>query len=99
MQVRGDSQLSYDPYNVEIDIDPYPTYKRLRDEAPLYYNEKFDFWGLSRFADVEAALRDSLAELKQTQGRLQLADRLASMGTLAAGVAPVVTKPNQLLCR
>lgn len=58
MQVLGDSRLSYDPYNVEIDLDPYPTYKRLRDEAPLYYNEKFDFWALSRFADVEAALRD-----------------------------------------
>ena len=58
MHVLDESRLSYDPYNVEIDIDPYPTYKRLRDEAPLYYNEDFDFWGLSRFADVEAALRD-----------------------------------------
>lgn len=52
------SELYYDPYNVEIDVDPYPVYRRLRDEAPLYYNEKFDFWGLSRFADVESALRD-----------------------------------------
>ncbi len=58
MHVLDKSRLSYDPYNVEIDIDPYPTYKRLRDEAPLYYNEDFDFWGLSRFVDVEAALRD-----------------------------------------
>lgn len=52
------AELSYDPYDVAIDVDPYPVYKRLRDEAPLYYNEKFDFWALSRFADVEAALRD-----------------------------------------
>ena len=58
MHVLDENQLSYDPYNVEIDTNPYPTYKRLRDEAPLYYNETFDFWGLSRFADVEAALRD-----------------------------------------
>jgi cytochrome P450 len=58
MHVLDENQLSYDPYNVEIDADPYPTYRRLRDEAPLYYNENFDFWGLSRFADVEAALRD-----------------------------------------
>jgi cytochrome P450 len=50
--------LYYDPYDVDIDADPYPTYKRLRDEAPLYYNDRVDFWGLSRFADVEAALRD-----------------------------------------
>jgi cytochrome P450 len=52
------SDLYYDPYDVEIDKDPYPTYKRLRDEAPLYYNERLDFWGLSRRADVEAALKD-----------------------------------------
>jgi cytochrome P450 len=53
------SDLYYDPYDVEIDADPYPTYKRLRDEAPLFYNERLDFWGLSRFADVEAALKDT----------------------------------------
>jgi cytochrome P450 len=51
--------LYYDPYDVEIDADPYPTYQRLRDEAPLYRNERLDFWGLSRFADVEAALKDN----------------------------------------
>ena len=53
------SDLYYDPYDVEIDADPYSTYRRLRDAAPLYYNERLDFWGLSRFADVEAALKDS----------------------------------------
>jgi cytochrome P450 len=52
------SAVYYDPYDVEIDADPYPTYRRLRDEAPVYYNERYDFWGLSRFADVEAALKD-----------------------------------------
>lgn len=52
------SPLYYDPYDVEIDADPYPVYKRLRDESPLYYNEKRDFWALSRMADVEHALRD-----------------------------------------
>jgi cytochrome P450 len=58
MTVTSDSDLYYDPYDREIDLDPYPTYKRLRDEAPLYYNEAHDFWGLSRFDDVEAALKD-----------------------------------------
>ncbi len=53
------SDLYYDPYDVGIDVDPYPTYRRLRDEAPLYYNERHDFWGLSRFADVQSALRDT----------------------------------------
>ncbi|MGV0687362.1 cytochrome P450 [Mycolicibacterium thermoresistibile] len=58
MRVLGGSRLYYDPYDIEIDLDPYPTYRVLRDEVPLYYNDKFDFWALSRYADVEAALRD-----------------------------------------
>lgn len=52
------ADLYYDPYNPEIDKDPYPVWKRLRDEAPLYYNEKYDFYALSRFDDVFEALRD-----------------------------------------
>jgi cytochrome P450 len=43
----------YDPYDFEIDSDPYPIWKRLRDEQPLYYNERYDFFALSRFDDVE----------------------------------------------
>jgi cytochrome P450 len=58
MQVLDSHQVYYDPYDVDIDVDPYPTYRRLRDEAPVYHNERLDFWGLSRFADVEHALRD-----------------------------------------
>ena len=49
----------YDPYDVVIDDDPYPVWKRMRDDAPLYYNEKFEFYALSRWDDVEAALLDS----------------------------------------
>jgi cytochrome P450 len=48
----------YDPYDFEIDADPHPVWKRLRDEAPLYYNEKYDFYALSRWGDVEPALVD-----------------------------------------
>jgi cytochrome P450 len=50
--------LYWDPIDVAIDDDPYDTWRRLRDEAPLYRNERYDFWALSRFADVEAAHRD-----------------------------------------
>ena len=46
----------YDPYDVDITANPYPTYARLREEAPIYYNERYDFWALSRHADVEKAL-------------------------------------------
>ena len=52
------AELYYDPYDVDIDADPYPTYRRLRDEAPLYHNQRLGFWGLSRFDDVEQALKD-----------------------------------------
>ncbi|CAO5188480.1 Cytochrome [Frankia sp. AiPs1] len=58
MPVNSRSDVYYDPYDAEIDTDPYPVWKRLRDEAPLYYNEKHDFFALSRYADVEPALGD-----------------------------------------
>jgi len=48
----------YDPYDFEIDADPYPVWKRLRDEAPLYFNEKYEFYALSRYDDVEQGLVD-----------------------------------------
>lgn len=51
--------LVYDPYSYEIHEDPYPTYARMRDEAPLYRNEERGFWALSRHTDVLAAFRDS----------------------------------------
>jgi cytochrome P450 len=51
--------VRYDPYDYAIHEDPYPTYARLRDEAPLYYNDDLDFWALSRHADVVAAFRDA----------------------------------------
>ena len=54
----AETELYYDPYDFEIDTDPYPIWRRLQDEAPLYYNEKYDFYALSRFDDVEAALKD-----------------------------------------
>jgi hypothetical protein len=47
------ADLYYDPYDWGIDTDPYPVWRRLRDEAPLYYNERYDFFALSRFDDVE----------------------------------------------
>lgn len=53
------NDLHYDPWNVDIDLDPYPTYRRLRDECPIYYNERHNFWGVSRYADVDAALKDT----------------------------------------
>ena len=53
-----ESTVYYDPYDADINADPYPTFQRLRDEAPIYYNEQYDVWVLSRHADVEKGLVD-----------------------------------------
>jgi cytochrome P450 len=55
---RLDQDLYWDPFDVELDTAPYDTWRRMRDEAPVYRNERHDFWALSRFADVNAAHRD-----------------------------------------
>jgi cytochrome P450 len=47
------ADVYYDPFDSAIRADPYPVYRRLREEAPLYYNERYDFYVVSRFADVE----------------------------------------------
>jgi cytochrome P450 len=56
MTIANDTAVYYDPYDADITADPYPTYARLREEAPIYNNERYDFWALSRHADVEKAL-------------------------------------------
>jgi cytochrome P450 len=52
-------RVHYSPYDYATHEDPYPTYARLRAEAPLYRNDELDFWALSRHADVAAAFRDT----------------------------------------
>ncbi|MGK8507723.1 cytochrome P450 [Nocardia asiatica] len=59
--------LVFDPYDYGFHEDPYPTYRRLREEAPLYHNPDLGFWALSRHADVTGAFRDS-ARLSSANG-------------------------------
>ena len=58
MTTSTESDIHFDPYDVELIADPYPMFARLRDEAPLYHNAEYDFFALSRFADVTKALVD-----------------------------------------
>jgi cytochrome P450 len=58
MSASASGAVYYDPYKVEISANPYPVFKRLREEAPLYYNQEHDFYAVSRFADVESGLKD-----------------------------------------
>jgi cytochrome P450 len=50
--------IYWDPFDPALRDDPYPLWKRLRDEAPAYHNTRHGFWVLSRYADVEAAHKD-----------------------------------------
>ncbi|AFN62812.1 Probable cytochrome P450 [Mycobacteroides abscessus] len=53
--------LVFDPYDYDFHEDPYPYYRRLRDEAPLYRNDDLKFWALSRHHDVLQGFRNSEA--------------------------------------
>ncbi|AYE97891.1 cytochrome P450 [Mycobacterium paragordonae] len=55
----GDPELILDPYDYDFHEDPYPYYRRLRDEAPLYHNEALGFWAVSRHSDVHQGFRNS----------------------------------------
>jgi cytochrome P450 len=55
--VSGDPVV-FDPYSDDYFDSPFETYRRMRDEAPLYYSEKYGFWALTRYDDVTAAIRD-----------------------------------------
>jgi cytochrome P450 len=50
--------LRWDPFDESLKDDPHAVWKRLRDEAPVYYNDEYDFWALSRFEDIDRAHRD-----------------------------------------
>lgn len=57
--VRGmEDRIPFDPYAYDFHEDPYPTYARLRAEAPVYYNSAMDFWALASHADVRVGFRD-----------------------------------------
>ncbi len=55
----GETAREYDPFSYELDEDPYPTYRWMRDRAPVYHNPRLDFYALTRFDDVHRALIDS----------------------------------------
>ena len=50
--------MEYDPFSQEFQADPFPVYRWMRDEAPVFYSEKWGWWALSRFEDVRAAATD-----------------------------------------
>jgi cytochrome P450 len=97
--VAGD--LYYDPYDVEINANPYPVYRRLREEAPLYYNEPYDFWAVSRYEDVERGLADYTHLISGRGGILEVirADIEMPPGVLIFSDPPIHTMHRRLLAR
>jgi cytochrome P450 len=58
LTTRTADDLYYDPWDVDLNTDPYPMFRRIREKAPLYYNAEHDFYALSRFDDVNRTLVD-----------------------------------------
>lgn len=79
-----EKELYWDPFDIEIDTDPYETWRRLRDEAPVYRNERYDFYALSRFADVQSASADPKRFLSSRGTVLEL------MGTDLASTSMII---------
>ena len=50
--------VHFDPFDYAFHEDPYPTYRALRERAPVYRNPEIGFWALSRHADVVAGFKD-----------------------------------------
>jgi cytochrome P450 len=65
--------LVFNPFGFSHHDDPYVTYKRMRDHAPLYRNPELEFWALSRFDDVQEGFRDT--ELLSSAGGIALENR------------------------
>ena len=95
------TDVVWDPYDVDIDADPYPVYRRLREEAPLYRNDEHDFYALSRFADVQRGLVDHETFISGRGGILELIKAGLEMppGTLIFEDPPIHTVHRSLLSR
>jgi cytochrome P450 len=95
------ADIYYDPYDPEIDADPYPVWKRLRDEAPLYYNEQYDFYAVARYDDCERGLADAKRYISGKGGILELIKSGIDLpsGTLIFEDPPVHTVHRSLLAR
>ena len=93
--------LYWDPYDSRFAADPWPVFRRIREEAPLYYNETHDFYALSRIADIERALTDTETFSSSRGSILELIKMNAEMppGTLIFEDPPVHNIHRQLVAR
>src|ERR1700741_974087 len=99
--VTAPDGVYYDPYDVQINADPYLAFRGLREEAPLYYNEQHDFYALSRFADVDRAIvdHDTFSSAKGAILELIKADIAIPPGVLLFEDPPIHDAHRKLLSR
>ena len=95
------SDLVYDPYDRETIVNPHPLFRRLREEAPLYYNEQYDFYAVSRYDDTQSVLldRETFISRKGVTLDLFLADIEIPPGTLIFEDPPTHGIHRSLLSR
>jgi cytochrome P450 len=95
------SPLYWDPYDARFAADPWPLFNRIREEAPLYHNERHDFYAVSRYADVERTLTDTETFSSARGVILELIQANIEMppGTLIMEDPPVHNIHRQLLAR
>lgn len=96
-----DSGVYYDMYDPAIYADPYPVYKRLREEAPLYRNEAYDFYAVSRFEDVARVMSDRATFISSKGGVYNIlsADVEIPLGLFIFEDAPLHTIHRNLVSR
>jgi cytochrome P450 len=95
------ADLYWDPFSLELNTDPYPVFRRLREEAPLYHNDTHDFYAVSRAVDVERAFAD---HKRLISGRSDILEFIKSGLDFPAGMfifedPPRHTKHRGLLSR
>ena len=64
-------EFEFDPYSPDLHEDPYPVYRRLRDQFPAHHNDALSFWTVSRYDDVKAALSGAFE--KESEHLLEIA--------------------------
>jgi cytochrome P450 len=90
-------QMEYNPLAHALHDDPYPTYRRLRDEAPAYHNDKLDFWALSRYEDVLRGHLDPVTFVSSQGTTLEGLDR--GVDSLITSDPPRHTWHRKLIAR
>jgi cytochrome P450 len=89
--------MELDPFDYGFHRDPYPTYEWLREHAPVYHNERIDFWALSRFDDVLAGLHDP--DIYTSTGGVAIEHTDAALQSMIEMDPPEHTQMRKLIAR